>query len=507
MTRQRPAFDRLRAKFSRCLLAARTTWLWSVEAILIATWVTTLGSLGKTVSYSYLVDAGAILVFLYVLFFAEGLELAVADLLDKHPEQLADTRTQRLLRELQSRRDFFFGTRQVFVVLIISFMSLRTTYPWISVPFVGRVSDYEAPFWFSLLFTSLTVLWCCQVTPKRLAVLNSELFLRQSAFLWPIIKLIGLLGLPNPSDQLVHLFQRFTAYRRRRHLHPSPASHYNTTSQIYGAAVDRLHVDVAIGSRREAIVRRRFVVLFLHGGRTQHSGILYSASAFSSMPTVTVKGLFVGEVPERLEAIDEELEAIFIGQPVSRSSMFAPVGDWPFVVECKRETDLLRGGESARWTVRSLRPLPEALWPLDDRAEPTSTSMAVLVYEMEFSLADGGVVSRHGENAEEHVWPEYVDVPCRRLTLNVRPMCPSDTVVLQGCDVRLLPGDIPLARHTARCTQRAIAAHDGKFDLRYPLQGAVYSVRWSYTGSQQPNDSTAEAPVIAQTPNESGEPR
>jgi hypothetical protein len=329
--------------------------------------------------------------------------------------------------------------------------------------------------------------------------MNSELFLRQSAFLWPIIRLIGVLGLPDPSDQLVHLFQRFTAYRRRRHLHPSPAAHYNTTSQIYGFAFDRVHVEAVVGSRRAATIRKRFALLFLHGGRTLHSGSLYSASAFTSTPTVTVMGLFVGAVPERLETIHEELDAIFAGQSRPPAALFTQISDWPHQTESERDTDLFRGGELAKWTVRSLRPLPEAFWPRDEQAAPISTPMVVLVYEVEFSLADYGLALRHGENGEEHIWPEYIDVPCRLLTLDVKPLRPTDTLVLQGCDVRLVPGEIALAEHTERCTQRSIAAHDGKLDLRYPLQGAVYSVRWSLAGSEVTGDVGRETSVIAET--------
>ena len=107
-----------------------------------------------------------------ILYCAEGIELAVTDLLDKHPSQLHDPVTARVLMEVQRLRDFFFAQRQVFVVVIIAFTSLVTTYQWLSVPGIGIVRDGGVRFWFSLVFTTLTILWFCQVTPKLLAVIN-----------------------------------------------------------------------------------------------------------------------------------------------------------------------------------------------------------------------------------------------------------------------------------------------------------------------------------------------
>lgn len=89
----------------------RSIALWVLWLGLAVVWVSTLISLSEQGATGHWFQAGLIVALLYVLFFAEGIELAVADLLDKHPEQLADERLQRLLVELQDRRDFFFSTR------------------------------------------------------------------------------------------------------------------------------------------------------------------------------------------------------------------------------------------------------------------------------------------------------------------------------------------------------------------------------------------------------------
>jgi len=60
----------------------------------------------------------------FILYLAEGLEIAVADLRDKDASQLANESTREILAQIQPRADFFFGQRQIFVVAIISFISL-----------------------------------------------------------------------------------------------------------------------------------------------------------------------------------------------------------------------------------------------------------------------------------------------------------------------------------------------------------------------------------------------
>ncbi|HLY66122.1 MAG TPA: hypothetical protein VKU60_11360, partial [Chloroflexota bacterium] len=164
----------------------RSAILWLLWLALVVIWVGTLAAHWSGAETRPVYLACVALGLLVVLFFAEGIELAVTSLLDVPPERLADAATAGELREIQQRVRFFFAQRQVFVVIIITFTSLITSYNWLSVPFVGRVAGFW-PFYFSLVFTSLTVLWFCQVTPKQLAIINPERFLRHSRFTWSLI--------------------------------------------------------------------------------------------------------------------------------------------------------------------------------------------------------------------------------------------------------------------------------------------------------------------------------
>src|SRR5262249_43399413 len=159
----------------------------------------------------------------------------------------------------------------VFVVVIITLMSLMTAYDPIHIPFVGAICGkaveatadapacdalvisiwehkfaLDAPFIFTLLFTTFSVLWFCQVFPKRLAIRNSEKFLQQSSLLWPAIRLVGSLNIPGPADALVWWARRYGGYRQPRNLKPSRAAFYNSAVMLYGFSIDRVSVDIEL---------------------------------------------------------------------------------------------------------------------------------------------------------------------------------------------------------------------------------------------------------------------
>ena len=151
--------------------------LWAIWALLFAVWAQTVYVTGVLQHDNLcLLLAGVSVVLLVILYFAEGLELAVADLRDKDPQQIHDPRLKKILVDLQGKDDFFFAHRQPFVVVIINVVSLSLALALYTWP-LGEIKDPAFKFLFNLLFVTLTVLWFCQVTPKRLAIINSELFL------------------------------------------------------------------------------------------------------------------------------------------------------------------------------------------------------------------------------------------------------------------------------------------------------------------------------------------
>lgn len=128
--------------------------LWACWLILMATWLDTLFHLWQEGQVRFIVFAALTTPSWLLLYFAEGLELAVAAWVDAPDSPVLDPHA-------------FFTRRQAVVILTITFISLATVYPWVEVPWLGRMGG-AIPFWFSLLFVSLTTLWFFQSSRSAL---------------------------------------------------------------------------------------------------------------------------------------------------------------------------------------------------------------------------------------------------------------------------------------------------------------------------------------------------
>jgi hypothetical protein len=451
----------------------RTTILWAVEILLAVVWISTLQAHAAAGSSSPMVGAVIVVFLLFILYFAEGLELAFADLRDKDPEQI-DRAIMPPLREMQIDPGFFLGQRQVFVVVIISLMTLLTSYPWIAVPWSPRHLAAPWPFWFSLLFTSLTVLWFCQVTPKRLAVINSEQFLRHSRWLWPIIKALGrALDLPRPADQLVWIARRKLGYDRARLLLPSRAMHYSTSARINGFCLDRLDTQIVIGRDGTARTRKRYLALFLHGRRDQIDGWMATDSAFVRKPEVRLLGLYAASVPERVDGIASDLDEIFRNKhPGNTAFGDNLVNQWAATVRGEMTPSQHRKGEEASWHIKSPVRLPE-----DFQSHMAGTAvMMVLTYEVEAQSSTGAY-----ETSGRDDFVENLESGCRRYSLSVTTE-PTAGFRIVRPDLDVTFGDLrtPLPEETDRCRPRITNGGNPPgilLEVDYPIR-AVYRVRW-----------------------------
>lgn len=451
----------------------RSAALWLIWLGLATIWVATNwvnwieGDYGPAVLA--LLDLGL----LFILYFAEGIELAITDLLDKEPSQLRDPVTRRLLSEIQSKSGFFFAQRQVFVVVIISVLSLTTAYDWIQVPFYGRVTSSSATFWFSLLFTTFTVLWFCQVTPKRLAVINSELFLKQSATIWRLIKGISVFGLPDPSETLVRLIQRRSDFAEGRYLLPGRATHYDIAAHLLGFALDRLHTTITIAPDGSGTIRKRMLILFLRGHHAAVYGTLEAAAAFTTMPQMSVLGLYTLPAPERLETVAERLDAIFDGDQVADNL----IDQWAGRTEMSVLQDVVSRRHRAQWSVEG-QPLPESLWPADGPDAHTAlVPMAALLCEVAGEVAPGCF----DVSGETDRLPEVMSLPCRTYTVSVVATGsadePAKAIAVERCDVSLAGPGTEMADETLQLTRAAVSSRE-RITIAHPLQGAMYTVSW-----------------------------
>lgn len=178
-------------------------FLWLVWVSLVAIYAATLAALCAEGKYHYLGFAALNLACGLLLWFAEGFEIAFAMIWP-----LRDSAEDDIRRSLQGLdAEFVLAQRQVIVVATITVVSLTSAFEWILIPGVGKLQFYGAPAWFSGLFTTFTILWFCQVFPKRVAAKSAERFWRLSKWLLkPIVVAGRLLDLPAPSDDLVALW-------------------------------------------------------------------------------------------------------------------------------------------------------------------------------------------------------------------------------------------------------------------------------------------------------------
>ena len=201
-------------KVMRRIFLTGQLYLWISWFVLFAIYLTTVY---KQNTYPSAVGVFGLLLILY---YAEGMEIAVATLADKQAEQISSVKAKKALQTIKRDTEWFFAQRQVFVVTIVTLMSLLTTFDTIYLPYYpdawpitkDTLSWINLPFLFTLSFTTFTVLWWCQVFPKRLALRNSVTFLHQSSLLMRPIKVIGALNLPGPADQLVWLATKYTSF-------------------------------------------------------------------------------------------------------------------------------------------------------------------------------------------------------------------------------------------------------------------------------------------------------
>jgi hypothetical protein len=477
------------------ILRSGRLYLWVAWAALFVVWMDTV------VTQRAYLSLAIVIVCLLILYFAEGMEIAAAELLDKDPKQLASPSATKVLNGIKQDKEWFFAQRQVFVVAIISLMTLLTSYKTITVPFVGQeyidlpfvgrteLSDVAALF--SFLLTSLTVLWWCQVFPKRLAIRNSERFLHQSAFIWRPLKLIGMFNMPGPADGLVWLAKNYTGYRLPRKLKPSPGAYYNEAVLLYGFSEDRHAIDIKLNETGGGVITKKYLLIFVHGDRHSTQGAAWVGSSFIGNPDIEIKGVYTCHVPERIDKLSAQLDSIFDGKEPGG-------GDYEFSRNLADELRMgLRvsepertirpgGGEEIKWNIDFRKKLPHDLSTVRSALDqdPTSDMLVALMYEVRLQIAPGGY-----ETDTVDYQSNKFHVPCRRFSLKLRAEVGALlNFVINKCEVTLIGANTPFSVEEDRVEE--YVRRTDSIEVPHPLQGSRYVVRWDTSNLRAPNISS-----------------
>ena len=399
-----------------------------------------------------LLSALGLLLFI-ILYYAEGMEIAVADLRDKDVSQLAHEETKAALQEIQRDPEYFFAQRQIFVVAIISFVALTTESHALSVPFYGDVDNRVIVFLVNFLFLNLTILWFCQVLPKRLAITNSEQFFSRSLRMkvWPLIQGVGRLNIPG-----------FLGVKPRQLL-PSRVTHYNISAHLYGYCVDQYSLDIKLSLDGSATITKTFLKLFLHGERVVASGYIGAGGTDPNhgIASADVKIIGVAKLKpvEDLRDYCDVLDSIYLTQAVPSTSGVTniPLDQFDSSIEVEQVTN-----NKIRWLIKTVKKLPEGF-------QSDAKEMLLLMYSVTCKCAPGAF----NVPGSDH-WDELIYNPCRKLYFRVTVDDPGISPAIREVVVGIENTATNLPLEASRCLSSLAA----KGYVHYPIQSGLHRLAW-----------------------------
>ena len=158
------------------------------------------------------------------------------------------------------------------MTFLIVLITLRGEFDNISAPFYGKplpslsipgIVDIPARTIFSLLFTTLPVLWFAQGPSKRIARASSLKVFEASVAIWGLIKKVGwlvnLLGLDGPADITSNLLIKSDRFRDEQNLKPSDFAFYVASVQRYGYSLHDLANHVIINPDGSSTIKQRIL--------------------------------------------------------------------------------------------------------------------------------------------------------------------------------------------------------------------------------------------------------
>ncbi|MBI2735084.1 MAG: hypothetical protein HYX38_00795 [Rhodospirillales bacterium] len=425
--------------------------------------------------YGALIILLVVLGFAVVLFLVEGLEIAFGDLRDKDVDQFNDRSTGVAVKEIQKHSDFFFSQRQVFSVTIISFISILISSNIESFYVYGYGSVHEPLAGIlNFIFINVLILCACQVAPKRLAIVNSERFLSQSKMMWPVIKWVGWLNIPGPSDIIVRFLKKVFGYKERQLL-PSRASHYNSSALINGHCNDLRSISIKLYEDGSADISRLSLLLFLHGRRKTISGRTRVGPGNSRIlqhaNQVLIHSAWCLPIVEDLRPHEACFDGVFAEALARRSTddFLKARNIEPFDLMENAEIGIATTGASLDdpdWTITSLDG-----WPEDLKTKSGTAHMLCVLFEITAKAPAGSFFI-----GSQDSWVESISPACRKLSFSIEPATKNVRVSSNpSCKVGTENIKTALTEESARAMQQL----QTNGYIPYPVQSAVYEFSWS----------------------------
>lgn len=456
---------------------------WIVSIVWVATFIVLINTtVFQIQSGDY---SGAIILILFavlslILYLAEGIEIAVVDLIAKDADQFSDLRMRATLEEIQGKSHFFFSQRQIFVVSIISFISvlMATCFSNLYVGYV-LIDNPAIVGVFQLIFINLWILCFCQVAPKRLALVNSEKFFLKSKLLWPAIKFIGLLDIPAPSEIILNASKRLFGFDKRNLL-PSRSAYYNASALLNGYCIDQMAVSIKLKEDGSADISRDHLLVFLNGrrrtiGGATRVGVGTELKRFISEVSI-IKAWTLPSV-EDLKEYAELFNTVFRErnneEEMNRVLENAGAKEVNFAEESKitlKKADapgaIIDPADRRDWEIKSLRDLPEEF----NNMETPTEKIVCVMYGVKGTTEAGAFYNVDGMDN----WFEEIGTTCRKLHFALGVDTDKFNVSIRTCDVKIEHNNVRLTEESNRST-RMIKSGGA---IEYPIMPSRYEINW-----------------------------
>lgn len=404
----------------------------------------------------YFLFIGAIVVAFYYI---AGFEIAYTDLRDKDPSQVLSVGRQ--LQEMQQREDIVYDAKEWCAVVLIAILTILTDRDPIIAPLIGEGHWGSA---FSLLVTTLPLVWLAQIPAKERARQNSERFLQRSRFVWPILKAVDRFISLLQLQAVPHLLLKAGEKDRkagRRNLPPSLPAFYVSSLKRYGYALHELMERGTISAEGEVTMHQRGIVHAVAGSRKTFSRSLSFDGAVKPGPQVKILRAF--RLPQAGESIDDICHQMQSLNDKSLPQNYQEVDTKLF--EARPILDPKKPNQ-VNFEIECSFEIP----PKDGK------SAFAFEYEIEAASDAGSFQTRH--KTPDYLWREF-EFPCRiyDLTLELSPtanFCFTSPVVKVTFHGNPHPDEenrlIPELGKDARSINLKVP---------YTLAGANYRMEWT----------------------------
>jgi hypothetical protein len=485
-----------------CLVSAKRTNI-ALQYVLITYVLYVYGkSTGLNENYKGLrAPASVILLVLYLV--VEAMEIALTQLTAGASDSIPN-RDQALIADIGKNSDLFYEAREWLVILLIIGLTIFSDFEKLYLGNSLVITSRGASVAFSLVFTTVIVVWIAQSPGKTNARKDPVRWMELCAKLWPPLKVLGSAmeqaGLFAPGQQISRLLKAFLP---KMHgvsaLRTSQDDFYLTSLKRYGYALHALSDEIEIGDEGGAKHRQVGMFYIVAGNRTKFvrwfdcpEGVEFNEDG---SPDISVR-FTCWDVANFDQRIDDEtrqkLRDLFI---TGDSKHFTQTKDFGLSssVEPARDESGLESKRKYEVRLESEYGLPEDL----RQQERMNDREGNLVFETENADLPLAIAIRYEIKVNskprnfvvvpevEDYYSRMFDFPCRQYSSVFRL---TDSLHHLKFDIPTRKALISRVEHSAESERISVLRRYIKRELRteveYPMPGVEYLVLWKLKMAQ-----------------------